>query len=241
MLSIIKYILLGLSIAVCMLVGAIIATFLRPFHPIHIYYMAKIWGPIAGTILGVKFKKLNFDRLNSERSCVYVMNHQSNMDIVVAAQIKLNNTVTLGKKQIFYFPIFGQWYWLSGNILIKREKRSAIIRSMLRVTKSITRKNRSILIMPEGTRSKGKGLGRFKAGAFKTAINAGVPIVPIIISDWFENVNLNKIKSGEIKIKILPEFSTTGLGASDAGELSQKVHQTMSQELEKINLSVEKV
>ena len=95
------------------------------------------------------------------------------MDIVIAAQIKLKNTVTLGKKEILYFPIFGQWYWLSGNILIKRERKSSIIRSMLRVNKTITKKNRSIVIMPEGTRSKGKGLAKFKTGAFRTAVSAG--------------------------------------------------------------------
>tara|TARA_B100000925_G_scaffold45266_1_gene29531 strand:+ start:23248 stop:23910 length:663 start_codon:yes stop_codon:yes gene_type:complete len=220
-----------------MFFGAIVAIFLRPFHPIHMYYMSKVWGPISGFILGVKFQKLNFNLLNSKRACVYVMNHQSNMDIVIAAQINLKNTVTLGKKEILYFPIFGQWYWLSGNVLIKREKKSSIIRSMLRVNKTITKKNRSIVIMPEGTRSKGKGLGQFKTGAFRTAISTGVPIVPIIASDWYGNINLNKLQSGEIKIKILPEFSTKELETSQAVELSKKVHAAMSEELMALNKS----
>jgi len=235
MLSIIRYILLGLSIAICMFFGAIFASIFMPFHPIHIFYMANIWGPISALIMGIKFKKINFEQLDSNRPCVYVMNHQSNMDIVIAAQIKLKNTVTLGKKEILYFPIFGQWYWLSGNVLIKRERRSSVIRSMLRVNKTITKKKRSILIMPEGTRSKGKGLGKFKTGAFRTAISAGVPIVPIIVSDWYSNVNLNKLQSGEIKIKILPEFSTKGLDASQADELSKKVHAAMSEGLMALN------
>lgn len=237
MLSTFRYIFLGLSIAICMFLGAIFAALFRPFHPIHIFYMANIWGPISAFIMGVKFKKINFDQLDSNSPCVYVMNHQSNMDIVIAAQIKLKNTVTLGKKEIFYFPIFGQWYWLSGNVLIKREKRSSVVRSMLRVNKTITKKNRSILIMPEGTRSKGKGLGKFKTGAFRTAISAGVPIVPIIVSDWYDNVDLNRLQSGEIKIKILPKVSTNGLDSSQAEELSKKVHGVMNEELMVLNYS----
>ena len=139
MLSILRYILLGLSIAICMFLGAIFAAIFRPFHPIHIFYMAHIW-PISAWIMGIKFKRINFENLNPDRPCVYVMNHQSNMDIVLAAQIKLKNTVTLGKKEILYFPIFGQWYWLSGNVLIKREKRSSVIKSMLELQNDQERK-----------------------------------------------------------------------------------------------------
>ena len=155
MLEIIRLILLGLSIALCMIIGSFFTLF-SPFNPINMFYMALIWGRISKAILGIKFKKVNFRDLDDTRPCVFVMNHQSNFDIVIAAQIMLKNTVTLGKKEILYFPFFGIWYWLSGNILIKRENRQAVIRSMLRVNKTITKKKRSILIMPEGTRSKGK-------------------------------------------------------------------------------------
>ena len=235
MIKVIRYILLGASIALFMALGALFAVFFMPKHPIHMYYMALLWGPLAAKILGIKFKKIHFNQLNDKRSCVYVMNHQSNMDIVIAAQIRLKNTVTLGKKEIFYFPIFGQWYWLSGNILIKREKRSAVIRSMLKVNKALTKKNRSILIMPEGTRSKGKGLAPFKVGAFRTAISTGVPIVPIVVSDWYQNVDVNKFSAGEIKIKILPEISTEGLTSEDALELSNKTRELMESEIGMLN------
>ena len=237
MIKITRYILLGASIAFFMAAGALFAVFFMPKNPIHMYYMAIVWGPLAAKILGVKFKKINFDQLNDKQSCVYVMNHQSNMDIVIAAQIRLKNTVTLGKREILYFPVFGQWYWLSGNILIKREKRSAVIKSMLKVNKALIKKNRSILIMPEGTRSKGKGLAPFKVGAFRTAISAGVPIVPIVVSDWYQNVDVSQFSAGQIKIKILPEISTKGLNSKDAQNLSDKTREIMQSEISVLNQS----
>ena len=100
------------------------------------------------------------------------MNHQSNYDLVLGGIIRIKRTVSLGKKEIIWFPIFGLFYWLSGNILIKRERRSKALKAMERVNKIIREKNLSILIMPEGTRSKGKALGKFKKGAFRTAIGA---------------------------------------------------------------------
>ena len=230
MLEIIRLILLGLSIAFCMIMGSVFAIF-SPFNPINMFYMALVWGNISRGILGITFKKVNFKELDDGKPCVYVMNHQSNFDIVIAAQIMLKNTVTLGKKEILYFPFFGIWYWLSGNILIKRENRQAVIRSMMRVNKTITKKKRSILIMPEGTRSKGKGLGEFKEGAFRTAIATGVPIVPIMSSSWHQNIKLNELSSGTLTIKIGKSFSTEGMTSKDAGELSKNVRDYMKEEL----------
>ena len=234
MLILLRYIILGLSIAACMLLGTLISLF-KPFNPIHMYYMALGWGPISKAIIGVKFHIKDFHHMTDNQPCVYIMNHQSNMDIVIAAQLKLRNTVSLGKKEILYFPIFGIWYWLSGNILIKRENKSAVIRSMLRVNNVINKLKYSIIIMPEGTRSKGKGLGEFKSGAFRTAVMAQVPIVPIVVSNWHKNVNANKFNAGEITIKALAPIQTKGLSKENVSELSSNVRNQMLLAIEEIS------
>ena len=106
---------------------------------------------------------------------------------------------------------------------------------MLRVNKVINNLKYSIIIMPEGTRSKGKGLGTFKSGAFRTAIMAQVPIVPIVVSKWHKNVSPNKFKAGEITIKALPPIDTVGLEKKDVSELSQKVRNQMLSAIEEIS------
>ena len=82
MLTLIRYIFLGLSIAICMLIGTLLALF-KPFSSIHMYFMALVWGPISRPILGVKFDIKDFHHMRENQPCVYVMNHQSNMDIIV--------------------------------------------------------------------------------------------------------------------------------------------------------------
>ena len=91
------------------------------------------------------------------------------------------------------------------------------------------------MIMPEGTRSKGKDLGEFKPGAFRTAIMAQVPIVPIVVSKWHKNVDPNKLKAGDITIKALPPISTIGLEKKDVPDLSKKVRNQMLSAIEEIS------
>ena len=89
--------------------------------------------------------------------------------------------------------------------------------------------------MPEGTRSRGKGLLPFKKGAFFTAINSQVPIIPLCFSSWDDNINLNKIKSGVIKISSLPPITTKGLSKSDLTNLLNTTYEQMSNKLTKLN------
>ena len=78
-------------------------------------------------------------------------------------------------------------------------------------------------------------MAAFKVGAFRTAVSTGVPIVPIVVSDWYQNVDVNKFSAGEIKIKILPEISTEGLTSEDALELSNKTRELMESEIGMLN------
>jgi len=78
---------------------------------------------------------------------------------------------------------------------------------MDKVAKEMHQRDLSVWIMPEGTRSNGRGILPFKRGAFYLAKMAEVPIIPIVVSD-FKNLNFRKLNSGTITIKVLePEFS----------------------------------
>ena len=234
MLALIRIFLLGLSFIV-FTPPALILCLLRPFNPDNLYFFAATWGPVAQKILGFNVIMTNHDKMQNNRPCVFIMNHQSNYDLVLGGVIRVKRTVSLGKREIIWFPIFGLFYWLSGNILIKREKRSKALKAMEKVHRIINEKNLSILIMPEGTRSKGKGLGSFKKGAFRTAIGAQVPIVPICASSWHQSINLNKWNSGTLKINILDPIQTKGFDSSHAHELSLACHDLMEKEINRLN------
>ena len=224
---------MGLSFLFFTPVGLIFC-FFRPFNPDNLYLFASTWGPVAHKILGFKVVMTNHEIMKNNRPCVFIMNHQSNFDIVLGGIIRIRRTVSLGKKEILWFPIFGLFYWLSGNILIKRERRSKALKAMEKVNKIIKNKNLSILIMPEGTRSRGRDLGPFKKGAFRTAIGAQVPIVPICVSSWHKNIHLNKWNSGTLHINVLPPIETKGLTPADVNELTARSRELMSTEINRL-------
>ena len=234
MLLYIRIFLLGLSFLVITPI-ALIISFFRPFHPDNLYLFASVWGPIAHKILGFKVTLTNHDIMKNSRPCVFIMNHQSNYDLVLGGVIRVRRTVSLGKKEILWFPIFGLFYWLSGNILIKREKRVKAIKAMEKVHRIINEKNLSILIMPEGTRSKGKGLGPFKKGAFRAAIGAKVPIVPICASSWHDNIDLTKWNSGHLHINVLPPVETSSYQNETIDDLTNLCRSLMENEIQRLN------
>ena len=233
MLAYIRIFLLGLSFLVITPV-ALLISIIRPFHPDNIYLFAIVWGPIAHKILGFKVTLTNHQIMVDNRPCIFIMNHQSNYDLVLGGILRIRRTVSLGKKEILWFPIFGLFYWLSGNILIKREKRAKAMQAMKKVHRIINDKNISILIMPEGTRSKGKELGAFKKGAFRAALGAKVPIVPICVSSWHKNINLNKWNSGHLHINVLPAVDTSAYEDS-LNELTSHCRNIMEVEINRLN------
>lgn len=79
-------------------------------------------------------------------------------------------------------PLFGQLFWLAGNVLIDRGNAQKARRSMLTTTHTLQHEETSIWVFPEGTRNLGESLLPFKKGAFQMAIAAGVPIVPVCVS-----------------------------------------------------------
>jgi len=234
MLSVVRIFFLGLSFLFFTPI-ALILCLLRPFNPDNLYFFAATWGPIAHRILGFRVVFTNRHIMKESRPCVFVMNHQTNYDLVLGGIIRIKRTVSLGKREILWFPIFGLFYWLSGNILIKREKRSKALKAMEKVNKIIRDKNISILIMPEGTRSKGRSLGKFKKGAFRTAIGAQVPIVPICASSWHQNINLNKWNAGTLHINVLDPISTQGMDTSSINSLTETCREKMEKEIERLN------
>ena len=95
---------------------------------------------------------------------------------------------------------------------------------MGKAAEAIIEKDTSVWIMPEGTRSRGKGVQRFKKGAFYTAIQAQCPVVPVAVSSNYLNVDLTKLSAGHIWFRPLAPIETKGMQPNQAGELSVKCH-----------------
>nr|WP_250885714.1 1-acylglycerol-3-phosphate O-acyltransferase [Shewanella jiangmenensis] len=209
-----------------------LACLVRPRHRDNVHMFAR-WFAAVAPVLGIKVIVRRPESASHE-PCIYLANHQNNFDMFTHTAAVPKGTVSLGKKSIAWMPLFGQIYWLSGNILIDRKNRNRAFETMAETVRKIKEKCLSVWIFPEGTRSRGRGLLPFKAGAFHTAIAAGAPLVPVLASNQ-SHIKLNRWNNGVVIIEMMEPVETKGLDKSNVKELSERVHQVMSAKLEQLN------
>jgi 1-acyl-sn-glycerol-3-phosphate acyltransferase len=216
----------------------ILAGIVRPFNKQNTWFTSQFI-KFGRHFAGIKIEIRNKEILAANQPCIFISNHQHNLDIFPGAFTLPQNTVTIGKKSILYIPFFGQFFWLSGNLLIDRKNKKSAFGTMDVAASAIREKKISVWIMPEGTRSKGRGVLPFKKGPFITAIKAQVPIVPIAISSYTGHVNLKKWKAGTILIEVLPPIVTTGLLPEDANTIKEAAHHSMAATVAKLDREID--
>lgn len=227
MLFFLRMLLLCMHFVLASLLGLMVSV-LRPFNPDNSRLAARIYAVPALRIMGVRVRTELDGVLQHQRPAVIVANHLSNYDLFVFGLAVPPRTVTLGKKSLKWIPLFGQLYWLAGNVLIDRGNATQAKQAMLTTTDTLQHKDMSIWVFAEGTRGHGKGLGPFKKGAFQMAINAGAPIIPLCGNNYVRTLDLNKWRSGEIMLRALPPIPTAGLSADDMPALMADCHARMS-------------
>lgn len=220
-------------------IGVIFCLF-NPKNPKNVARFAHLYGLILRPFLGIKVITRASESIKKPQSRVYIANHQNNYDVPIAGEIVQPKTVTVGKKSLVWIPFFGQLYWLSGNILLDRNNKSKARDTLGQVVAQMKKKDISIWMFPEGTRSNGRGLLPFKAGAFRTAIEAGAPIVPICISDTTK-IKLNRWNNGFVIVEMLEPIETAHLEKQEAKKLMDECHQLMQEKIASLNQEVLKL
>lgn len=126
---------------------------------------------------------------------------------------------------------------MTGNLLIDRDNRAKAHSTIAQVVEQVQKRNISIWMFPEGTRSRGRGLLPFKTGAFHAAIAAGVPIVPICVSST-NGIKLNRWSNGKVIIEMLPPIDTSGYTKERVRELSEHCRNLMLAKIEQLDAEV---
>jgi 1-acyl-sn-glycerol-3-phosphate acyltransferase len=133
---------------------------------------------------------------------VFIANHQNSYDILTICAAALKGTVTVGKKSLKWIPLFGQVYWLSGNIMIDRKNSGKAIDTLKNSVLKMRQRNLSVWFFPEGTRSYGRGLLPFKSGAFRIAKAANKGMVTVCASNMENKIKLNRWDNGTLIIEV---------------------------------------
>jgi 1-acyl-sn-glycerol-3-phosphate acyltransferase len=225
---------LGGQLLVISVVG-ILTSLLRPFHPSNTTRCANWFGRSGLPILGVKLHA-DLRELAAHRGpAVIVCNHISNYDLYVFGGMVPSRTVTLGKKSLKWLPLFGQLYWLTGNVLIDRGNARKAKEAMVATTHALVDEQTSILVFAEGTRGHGRGLGPLKKGAFQMAIGAGVPIQPVCVNNYTRGWNLRRCRTGEVQMRALPPIPTQGMSVDDMPALMAQCEQAMRTAIDELD------
>lgn len=231
MLFVLRMLLMSLHFAVAGVLGVLLGL-CRPFNPDNSRLCARLYAWPAMFILRLRVKADVDSLANKTHSCVVIANHQSNYDLFVLGNVVPRRTVCIGKKSLKWVPLFGQLFWLAGNVLIDRGNAHKARQSMLKTTHTLRHEDTSIWVFPEGTRNLGKELLPFKKGAFQMAIAAGVPIVQVCVSNYINHMRLNRWDSGEIMIRSLPPIPTAGLTLDDMPRLMEQCREQMRECIE---------
>ncbi len=171
----------------------------------------------------------NRERLEEHRPCVFVANHQSFLDVVTFGVIVPPRTVAVGKKEIRRIPIFGWFFRASGNLLLDRGNTEQTADALERAARILKEEGVSVWFMPEGHRNLGAELLVFKTGAFRLALSAGVPIVPIVAEPLsvVADTRQRRARPGTIRMRVLEPIFSDAESAADPAAFAQRVRAKM--------------
>lgn len=166
-----------------------------------------------------------------EKNVLFISNHQSNFDIplIIGYLPKLKGFIA--KVELEKIPIISGWMKRLGCIFLDRNnKRKSVLAFKDGIEK--LKNGETLVIFPEGTRSKGKEMGEFKKGSLQLALKSGVQIVPITINGSYKLLEeKNRIRKGHIKLIVHPPISTDFLTNEDKEELNDKIFNIIRESL----------
>jgi len=144
-----------------------------------IWFARHAWGP---SILKLAGARLEVHRaVLPEGPLVFASNHESALDIPALLSVLPRNVRFIAKRELFRIPIFGWYMRVGGHVPVDRANRSSAIETLRRAGEMV-RAGTSLIVFPEGTRSRDGRVHAFKKGPFLVAMEAGVPVVPVAIS-----------------------------------------------------------
>ncbi|XP_051267698.1 1-acyl-sn-glycerol-3-phosphate acyltransferase beta [Dicentrarchus labrax] len=190
--------------------------------------------------LGLRFEVTGWEHLQTEGPYVIISNHQSSLDVLGLMEILPDRCTMIAKKELIYAGTVGLICWLGGIVFINRKKTSDAKSVMADAAKTMLDEQIRLWVFPEGTRNQKGDLLPFKKGAFHLAVQAQVPIIPVVFSSY-SSFYLRKEKqfnSGTITLKILPKIETKGMTSEDISSLSDKCFNVMRSAFLNISESV---
>ncbi|MBU2979517.1 1-acylglycerol-3-phosphate O-acyltransferase [Alteromonas sp. C1M14] len=214
-----------------------IVCIVRPFHRDNVHVAGQAYA-LMSWIVGLKVVVRKNDKIDPNTPYIFIANHQNSFDLITICKAALPGVVTVGKKSLKWIPIFGQIYWLSGNIMIDRKNSGKARDTLLIAGEKIRQKRTSVWVFPEGTRSYGKGILPFKTGAFRLAQAVNEPVVMVTASNLHEKVRWNRWNNGTVYVDLDAPIILDD--SRSIKQWSSFFHATMTTKFEQLNQELAK-
>jgi 1-acyl-sn-glycerol-3-phosphate acyltransferase len=194
------------------------------------HWCARAWSRLILVTTGVRVTLRQRGTLDPDASYIFASNHQSIYDIPIVfaslpRQLRIIAKASLGK-----FPFLGWHLRWTGHLLVDRERPGpGILKKMAR----LVRDGASLIVFPEGTRSRDGQVAAFKGGMFLLAIDAGMPIVPVSVANSRHVMLKGRLMTcpGDVTLTIHEVIPTAGLTRADARALAERVREIVKAEV----------
>jgi putative phosphoserine phosphatase/1-acylglycerol-3-phosphate O-acyltransferase len=196
-------------------------------------FVTAVSSEAALVVLGVEVSVVGEEHLWAHRPCVFIINHQSKFDMFLMMYLVRRGFSGVAKKEAANVPGFGTFMKMAEMAFLDRSNTSRAI-DALKPAVDLLKRGLSIVMAPEGTRSWTPKVGKFKKGAFHMAMQAGVPVVPVVIRNAGEIMGRNDqtMRSGRIQVAVLPPIPVTDWKAKEIDVRVEGVRQLFVDTLE---------
>ncbi len=186
---------------------------------------------LAGGTVEVRGK----ENIPEDTPVVFIGNHQSYLDIPILLGFIAKRKAFISKIEILAVPGLAGWMKLMQCTFLDRKNMRQSVQAMQEAVETV-KAGYPLVIFPEGTRSRGKPVAEFKAGSFKLALKAEVPIIPFTLNgSWRLLEEKGKVQNATVQLTIHPPINTANLTREEASDLPEKVRAVVVSAMERTN------
>lgn len=189
---------------------------------------------------GVDFVVQGQEKIPQNEAVIYTPNHAGAFDIPAIVLTAPNSPIFMAKKELGQIPFLKSWMDAVDCVFVDRKNKTSAHSSLQNAIEAVA-DGRSLVIFPEGTRSKTGELGEFRGGAMKIAMETGAKIVPVLIEGTRARLEeTGNVTSGTVYITYLDAIETKGLTKEEFYEMPAQLRALLQNERDRQRAIVKK-
>lgn len=189
----------------------------------YVFKLYRKWADFTVKIVGINIEVYGIENIPKE-TCVFMCNHTSILDVPILIKSINRNLGFISKKEVLKTPIIGYWLNKGKNVPLDRENPREGMKAISKGVQNL-KEGFSMVIFPEGTRSKTGELLQFKKGSLKLATKSKAPIVPVYIDRASKCYEENKkFKADKVKVVFGKPITTEGLTREEEKGLAERLY-----------------